>query len=143
LSQPLNAAANQLADSGTFMSGNLDSKNLKEESFLEFAMWYASFFQMVQATDYLYRQGSLDRSLWETEVGRAAMLLSLPGVRQLWDAGLKTQLAPEFVALVESRPPTMKVFNWSRAQGFHELEAGSGTRGEEGRDLHRPGVGDA
>lgn len=110
-------------DSRVFLAGNMDSRNLDEESYTHFAMFYYGFFQMVQATNYLYRKGSLDRALWEAELGRAAMLLTLPGVRQLWDGGVSSQLTPEFVTLVESVPPTQRGFMWSQERGFYGVSA--------------------
>ena len=120
----LNSTAPQI-DSRVFLAGNMDSRNLDEESYTHFAMFYYSFFQAVQATDFLYRKGSLDRELWKTELGRAAVLLSLPGVRQLWDGGISSQLAPSFVALVESIPATGSAFAWTRERGFHEFKVES------------------
>ena len=57
------------------------------DSYLAFAMWHQSFYQMAQTTNYLYEQGDLDEELWEVEMDRAAVHLGLPGVREWWDAG--------------------------------------------------------
>jgi len=83
----LNMAATDPTLSHLFVLGNADSANLSNESFVSFAMWNLGLMQMAQATDYLYRTGSLDRDLWETEINRAAGILAFPGVRQWWDAG--------------------------------------------------------
>ena len=56
--------------------------------------------KMAQATDYLHRAGSLDHELANTEIRRVALILTLPGVRQWWDAGARTQLTPQFVELM-------------------------------------------
>ena len=68
----LNMAATDPTLSHLFVLGNADSANLSNESFVSFAMWNLGLMQMAQATDYLYRTGSLDRDLWETEINRAA-----------------------------------------------------------------------
>ena len=103
----LNMASTESDLARTLQQGNSDSASLTADNFIQYAMWQFSFFQMVQATDYLYQQGSLDRSLWETEIKRAALFLTLTGVREWWDAGGRTQLTPEFVALLESTPSTI------------------------------------
>lgn len=45
-------------------------------------------------------------------------MLSLPGVRQWWDAGGKTQLTPSFVELMEATHSGMTVWGWEEGQGF-------------------------
>ncbi len=118
----LNMAATEPEQSRTLRLGNFDSADLSEDTYIQFAMWNFSFFQMAQSTDYLYRQGSLDRNLWETEINRAAVFLTVRGVRQWWDAGGKTQLTPEFVALVESTNSTMTTWHWDADRGFKAME---------------------
>jgi hypothetical protein len=98
--------------------GLVDSRNLTEESFLSFMMMHLGMLQMAQSTDYLYRMGSLDSDLWEAEMDRAAGILSMPGVRQMWDAGARKQLTPRFVEFLESRPVTIQGVNWDAQQGF-------------------------
>jgi len=57
----------------------------------------------MQTTDFLYRMGTIDRDLWQSEMGWAAgHVMDNPGVKQWWDAGGKTQLAPQFVESTES-----------------------------------------
>jgi hypothetical protein len=75
-------------------------------------------FQMAQSTDYLYREGSLDRELWELEMDRAAGILSIHGVRQWWDAGGRTQLTPGFVEFLESRQSGVTLWYWDDIQGY-------------------------
>ena len=61
------------------------------------------FTHIAQSTYYLHEDGSIDPSLWQVELQRVAAHLTLfPGVRQMWDAGVRTQLSPEFVAVAES-----------------------------------------
>jgi hypothetical protein len=118
----LNTVAAQSDVSRTLNQGWMDSRGLNEGTFIQFAYWNSSVMQMAQATDYLYRRGSLDESLWKTEMQRAALFLSAPGVRQWWDAGGKTQLTPEFVDRVESTPSTMTTWTWDAERGFVPLE---------------------
>jgi hypothetical protein len=107
-------------------AGLSDSKNLTDESFLAFLMMHLGMLQMAQSTDYLYRRGSLDRELWEAEMDRAAGILATPGVRQMWDAGAKTQLTPRFVEFLESRGPNITMVQWDQERGFHHDETTSG-----------------
>ncbi len=95
-----------------------DSRNLNADTQLPFAMWNFSYYQQIQATDYLYRTGTIDRSLWEVEINRGAIHLQLPGVRQWWDAGGKNQLDPSFVRLIESTEPVGSGWDWSEEAGF-------------------------
>lgn len=100
------------------VAGHTDARNLSEGTHIAYSMWIMSFMQMAQATDYLYRQEAIDRSLWAGEIQRAAWHLSVPAVRQWWDAGGKTQLTPEFVRLVESTKVTMRAWDWDKTVGF-------------------------
>ena len=114
----LNMAATEPTQSHLLVLGNAGSTNLSNESFVSFAMWNLGLMQMAQATDYLYRTGSLDRDLWETEINRAAGILAFPGVRQWWDAGGNTQLTPSFVRLLESTESSIAYWNWDSERGF-------------------------
>ena len=114
----VNASAAVEAMSETLAAGHEDSANLTEGSSIKFGLFQMGFFQLVQSVDYLYRTGSLDHALWQSEVNRAALNLRLPGVRQWWDAGGKTQLTPEFVRLIESTESTAMLWNWEKGKGF-------------------------
>jgi len=114
----LNVAAAEENLSATIGFGSVDSSNLSEETYIEFALWNYSLFQLIQATDYLYQTGSLDHALWKSEIDRAAIHLRLPGVRQWWDAGGKTQLTPHFVELIESTDPSSNRWAWKEGIGF-------------------------
>jgi len=114
----LNTAFADQAMSRLFVLGNADSSNLSDESFISFAMWNLGVMQMAQATNYLYRSGSLDRELWEAEMNRAAGILAFPGVRQWWEAGGKTQLTPSFVKQLESTQSNISYWNWDAERGF-------------------------
>ncbi len=98
--------------------GFTDSADLSEDSWVAFAYWNLGVMQMAQSVDYLYRSGSLDKTLWESEIQRAAMILTLPGVNQWWHAGGRTQLTPEFVELIECTESRVKLFNWEKGRGF-------------------------
>jgi hypothetical protein len=99
--------------------GHTDSRNLSKDEYIAYAMYHMSLLQMAQSTHYLYLQGALDEELWESEMDRAAGILTLNGVRQWWDAGGRTQLAPGFVSYIESVEPGKTVrWNWDSALGF-------------------------
>lgn len=114
----LNTAAADQSMSHLFAIANADSKNLSDESFVSFAMWNLGVMQMAQATNYLYKSGSLDRELWEAEMNRAAGILAFPGVRQWWEAGGKTQLTPSFVKELEGIQSNISYWNWDSQKGF-------------------------
>jgi len=100
------------------IQGHGDPTGLDEDTALQYAMSMLAVMQMIQSTYYLYRNGSIDQSLWEAERQRAALHLTFPGVRQWWDAGAKTQLSPEFVQVVEDTPVTSGAWSWKPSQGF-------------------------
>ncbi len=114
----INVALSNPAQSQVIAAGNLDSTNLTDRTFVAFAMMHMAIMQMAQSTDYLYRSGSLDRELWEAEMNRVAGILAAPGVRQWWDAGGRTQLAPRFVKLLESTQSSIAYWNWDSERGF-------------------------
>ena len=117
----LNMATLDPARAELFTKGFSDSSDLSEGSWVSFAYWNMGVMQMTQAMDYLYREGSLDQALWASEIDRAALILALPGVRQWWDAGGRTQLTPQFVELIESTESTMTPFYWEEGRGFVPL----------------------
>ena len=104
--------------SATIARGIQDSANLTEESYIRFALWHYTFMQMAQATDYMYKMGTVDHDLWEAEVNRAAGHLDLPGVRQWWDAGARTQFPPDFVKLLESTSSNITRWAWEPERGY-------------------------
>ncbi len=114
----LNMATLDPSRAEMFTRGFTDSADLSEDSWIAFAYWNNGVMQMAQAVDYLYRSGSLDKSLWESEIQRAALILALPGVSQWWNAGGRTQFTPEFVNLIESTECKMTPFNWEEGRGF-------------------------
>lgn len=104
--------------SGAFWAGMLDPATLTKDTNLPFALWTFGYFQMVQATDYLYKSGSIDKAIWESEINRAVIHLGQPGVRQWWDAGGRTQLTPDFVQLIESSESPSSRWFWKEGIGF-------------------------
>ena len=114
----LNMAITNVDLSRIIATGHADPRNLNFDNNTAYAMWLFSFMQMVQATDYLYRQGVIDESLWTVEMQRAAGHLTIPGVRQWWDAGGKTQLAPDFVRRVEATVSGQTGYDWDAKIGF-------------------------
>ena len=117
----INVAMSNPAQSEMIGKGDMDPTNLTDESFAGFLMLHMAMMQMAQSTDYLYRSGSLDRELWEAEMNRAAAILAFPGVRQMWDAGVKTQLTPSFVRLLESTQSNSTRVYWNSERGFYPL----------------------
>lgn len=114
----LNLATMSQRFSETAGKGIYDSKALESDTFFMFALWNHSVFQMIQATDYMYRLGAIDEALWESEISRAAIHLGLPGVRQWWDAGGRTQLAPHFADLIENYESKTTRWSWNPDEGF-------------------------
>jgi len=101
-----------------FTRGFTDAADLTEDSWVAFAYWNIGFMQMAQAIDRMYRSGSLEQDLWESEIDRARLILGLPGVRQWWDAGGRTQFTRDFVELMESKQTSMTPFHWQEGRGF-------------------------
>ena len=115
----INALMSDPIRSEILAEGYVDSRNLSNETYIAFAMINTSVMQMAQSTDFLYRSGSIGRSLWNSEMNRAAGILSLPGAQAWWQAGGRTQLSPEFVQLIESIDTNICTWAWDAEQGFH------------------------
>jgi hypothetical protein len=117
-SMDLNMATLDPGRAELFTRGFTDSADLSEDSWIAFAYWNIGFMQIAQAIDYMYRSGSLDHSLWASEIDRARLVLGLPGVRQWWDAGGRTQFTSDFVELMEAKNSSMTPFDWKEGKGF-------------------------
>jgi hypothetical protein len=102
--------------------GLIDSANLTDKSYVAFAVSHLAIMQMAQAADYLYRSDSLDRELWEGEMSRAAGILAMPGVRQWWDAGGKTQVTERFVEQLESTQSNIAYWTWNPERGYFRTD---------------------
>ena len=122
----LNIAISNPQLSAIVSQGHPNSADLTSETYIAYAMFHMSMFQMAQSTHYLYIEGSLNKELWESEMDRAAGILSIPGVRQWWDAGGKTQLTPSFVEFLESREPNVTLWRCTAARE-EECRRRSGT----------------
>ncbi len=109
-------------------AGLVDSTNLTEESWFSFYILHMAILQMAQTADYFYRSGSLDRELWESETERAALTLFSTGVRQMWEAGAKSQLTPRFAERLESTQSKMAFVNWDAQRGFFHDDTSVGKR---------------
>jgi hypothetical protein len=119
----INTALTDPALSAIVSRGHPNSTNLTSDTYVAYAMSQLSMLQMAQSTHYLYLQESLDRELWEAEMNRAAAIINIPGVRQWWNAGGKTQLAPSFVEHLESLDPSVtKTWNWDKERGYYHVE---------------------
>ncbi len=66
----------------------------------------------------MYKMGTIDQDLWEAEINRSAGHLDLPGVRQWWNAGAKTQFPPDFVDLLESTSSNITRWAWEQERGY-------------------------
>ena len=106
------------ARSEIISAGLPDSRGLDDENYVAFGMIQLAMLQMAQSTDYLYREGALDPELWEAEMSRAAGILSLPGVRQWWDAGGRTQVTSSFAEFIESYQTDIGIWGWCKDLGF-------------------------
>jgi hypothetical protein len=106
------------------MQGHFEPGSLDEETSLQYLMAMLGYFQITQSTYYLHKDGSIDKGLWEAELQRLAAHLTLfPGVRQLWSAGLRTQLAPEFVSVAEAASFSGDGVMWKKEEGFVPFES--------------------
>ena len=104
--------------------GHFDPGSLDEQTSMQYLMAMLGFMQVAQSTYFLHKDGSIDEGLWEAELQRVAAHLTLfSGVRQLWEAGLRTQLSPEFVQVAESAVFTRTGIMWQPGDGFVSFEA--------------------
>jgi hypothetical protein len=112
----LNGVDSDLADA--LASGFYDSRGLTPDNYMQFALWHYTIYQMAEATHYMYQLGAIDHQLWEREMNRAAGHLDLPGVREWWNAGAKTQFPSDFVELMETTESDIVRWSWSPETGF-------------------------
>jgi len=124
----INMGLSNPAQSEIIARGTGDSSNLTLETWNSFGVMYLAIFQMAQSTDYLYRAGLLDHDLWDAEMNRAAGILAVPGVRQWWDAGAKSQLTQRFAEFLESVQPSLTYWSWEAGRGFFGSDSVSAFR---------------
>ncbi len=110
--------AQNLDFAGLLWRGAEDSSQLTAETQLAFNFWCWQYFAMIQATYHLHLSGAVEESLWQRELQRAVGGLRVPGFKQWWDAGGRSQLTPEFVALVESTALEIVALGWNAEEGF-------------------------
>ena len=99
--------------------GCLDSNNLTDENYGQFIAWIRRYMIMQQAQFYLYEKRVIEPELWENNLSDVVGVYRFPGVKQLWDAGLKTALNPRFVSVIENSNSFPVNVLWNREQGFH------------------------
>ena len=100
--------AQNLDFASVLWKGVMSSKNLSEETQVAFNLWCWQYFAMIQATHQLFLAGAVDELIWQRELQRAVGGLKVPGYREWWEAGGRSQLSPKFVSLVEQysgQPP--------------------------------------
>ena len=99
-------------------TGFYEPGKLSEDNYMQFALWHYTFYQMAQSTDDMYQMGAVGEDLWKREINRAAGHLDLPGVRQWWNAGARTQFSPDFVELMKSTNSDISRWSWVPEVGF-------------------------
>ncbi len=112
------APAHNLDFAALLWKGAGSSKALTEETQVAFNLWCFQYFMMIQATHQLFLDDAVDEGVWQRELQRAVGGLKVPGFREWWEAGGRTQLSPNFVTLVESTPLDIVGIGWSPEQGF-------------------------
>ena len=116
------APANNLDFASLLWRGVLSSKNLDEDTQVAFGLWCHQYFSMIQAWHQLYLAGAIDEGIWDRELQRAVGALRVPGFREWWDAGGRSQLSPTFVRLAETTPLNIQAVGWNKDQGFVPAE---------------------
>ncbi len=76
------------------------------------------YFAMIQAAHQLFLADAIDEGIWDRELQRAVGALTVPGFREWWEPGGRTQLSPDFVSLVEATAPEIVGVDWSPEHGF-------------------------
>ncbi len=110
--------AQNLDFAAVLWKGAMSSKNLSEETQVAFNLWCWQYFAMIQATHQLFFAGAVDEGVWGRELQRAVGGLRVPGFKEWWEAGGRSQLSPDFVALVESTHLDIQAIDWSPERGF-------------------------
>ena len=116
------APAENLEFAAVLWKGAVSSKNLTHETQLAFNLWCFQYFSMIQAAHQLSLSGTIDKGVWERELQRAVGALKVPGFREWWDAGGRSQLSPAFAELVESTPLDIRAVDWSSERGFFQSD---------------------
>lgn len=70
----------------------------------------------------MYKNKTIDESVFEHEIERAAAILRFPGTRQWWESGGRAQVSEEFSILLDDRLAKESRFGavwWDKENGFH------------------------
>lgn len=96
-----------------------DSRNLSEDNWLSVASWLLNNMRQYQTTFMLHERGIVDDDLFAMEMRMAARSLTIPGMRQWWDAAGKNQLLPRFCKALEATDPgTGAHWAWTKETGY-------------------------
>jgi hypothetical protein len=102
--------------------GIQDSKNLSEETWVQFILWHQQLLYTVQCTWLAHKKGNIEQLVYEQEIERAVSVLKWPESKQWWDAGGRNQVSSEFAVFLESQIDERKSFAgilWDKEQGFY------------------------
>ena len=95
---------------------------LDEETWMAFAIWHQRYFYTVEAHWQMHRLGSLDKNIMELEMDRVRSFLSIPVVRQFWDAGGCQQVSKPLRVEIErqlSKSSNYVWLRWDNEKGFY------------------------
>jgi hypothetical protein len=96
-----------------------DSRNLSEDSWISVASWLLNNMRQYQTTYMLHEKGMIDDELFTMEMRMAARNLSIPGIKQWWDAAGRNQLLPRFCRALESIDPGSGAhWAWTKERGY-------------------------
>lgn len=108
--------------SSAMNKGFQDSRNLTEDNWIQFLLWHQALLHTTESTYLMYKSGSIDESVLNHELERAAAILRFPGTRQWWESGGKAQVSAEFSAVLEKKLSEIGRFGtawWTKTDGFH------------------------
>jgi len=103
-------------------SGMLNSCNLTEENFLQFIAWARRYLTMQQSLYELYRNGVIEKEMWDRNLRDLVGVIRYPGMKQYWDVGAKEHFRKEFVQAIDEAEDFAPMFQWSSEQGFYKTE---------------------
>ena len=70
----------QLSD--VLKNGFQDSRQLSEDTWIQFLLWHQALLHTTESTYLMYKNKTIDESVFEHEIERAAAILRFPGTRQ-------------------------------------------------------------
>jgi len=95
---------------------------LDEDTWMAFAIWHQRYFYTVEAHWQMHRLGSLDQYIMDLEMDRVRSFLSIPVVRQFWDAGGRMQVSEPLRVEIElqiEEPTNYAWLLWDGKRGFY------------------------